>query len=92
MSDPLPERISDAFADLIFGADPSFTAADEADQERLDDLIDENDLPSELQRAAGAASWARDREPSGRVSGCYHSNHCHLPYCYHSSGLSPSLP
>lgn len=70
--DPLPERIADAFADLIFGAEPDFEApktveqalADDPnvparevskpgpDQELLDDLVDENDLPTELQDAA----------------------------------------
>jgi hypothetical protein len=71
--DPLPERIADAFADLIFGAEPEFdapkvteTAPDDQgntrevskpgpDQELLDDLVDENDLPSELQDAASRA-------------------------------------
>lgn len=52
--DPLPERIREAFADLIFGAETDFEAAEdaEADQELLDDMVDENDLPSELQDAA----------------------------------------
>jgi hypothetical protein len=71
--DPLPERIADAFADLIFGAEPEFdapkvteSAPDDQgntrevskpgpDQELLDDLVDENDLPSELQDAASRA-------------------------------------
>jgi hypothetical protein len=71
--DPLPERIADAFADLIFGAEPEFqspqvttTSTDPAgkqtetskpgpDQELLDDLVDDNDLPSELQDAASKA-------------------------------------
>lgn len=64
--DPLPERIKDAFADLIFGAETDIEAAEppnrtgdpratiaNPDQELLDDLIDENDLPTELQTAAG---------------------------------------
>jgi hypothetical protein len=53
--DPLAERIKDAFADLIFGAETDFEAPETAqdDQDLLDDLVDENDLPSELQDAAG---------------------------------------
>lgn len=56
--DPLPERVKDAFADLIFGAETDFEAqpetegAESTDQELLDDLVDENDLPTELQAAA----------------------------------------
>lgn len=68
--DPLPERIADAFADLIFGAEPEFqvpTTEQEQtddqgrtltvtlpgpDQELLDDIVDDNDLPSDLQDAA----------------------------------------
>lgn len=54
--DPLPERIAEAFADLIFGEDPEFTAADDTDQDNVDGLIDDNDLPSELQRAEAICS------------------------------------
>jgi hypothetical protein len=50
--DPLPERIKDAFADLIFGAETVFEAPNEHDQGNLDELVVENDLPSELQDAA----------------------------------------
>jgi hypothetical protein len=64
--DPLAERIADAFADMIFGGDTTFEAPERvetdengreralpgADQELLDDLVDENDLDSELQDAA----------------------------------------
>ncbi len=70
--DPLPERIKDAFADLIFGAELDIEAAEpenaqrnqlapgaprgpepeNPDQELLDDIIDETDLPSEVQAAA----------------------------------------
>lgn len=48
--DPLPSRIAGAYSDLLFGDDPEFKAADEADQEQLDEMIEENDLPSELRR------------------------------------------
>ncbi|HWT24529.1 MAG TPA: hypothetical protein VN213_13570 [Solirubrobacteraceae bacterium] len=55
--DPLPERIKDAFADLIFGAETDFEAPEgdgqQGDQELLDDVVEENDLPGELQAAAG---------------------------------------
>jgi hypothetical protein len=74
--DPLPERVADAFADLIFGADPEIVTADQRsirerreqaaedpnadpsgvedspDQQLLDDAVEENNLPSELQEAA----------------------------------------
>ena len=38
MVDPLAENISAAFASLIFGDEPTVTAAAESDQERLDEL------------------------------------------------------
>lgn len=50
--DPLPERISQAFSDLLFGEDPEWKASDEADEERLTEMIEANDLPSELRSAA----------------------------------------
>jgi hypothetical protein len=49
--DPLPEKITGAHTNLIFGEDTTFTAEDEADQPILDALIEENQVPSELQRA-----------------------------------------
>lgn len=51
-ADPMPAKISTAFADLIFGEDPEFTAAKETDQPRLDNIVQDNGLPSELQVAA----------------------------------------
>lgn len=48
--DPLASRIAEAFGDLIFGEEPDFSAATKADQPRLEDLIRENNLPSELQQ------------------------------------------
>lgn len=51
--DPLADRIAQAKSDLLFGEEPSFKASDEKDQEQLEELIDENQLPSELKRAAG---------------------------------------
>jgi hypothetical protein len=50
--DPLASRIAEAFADLIFGEEPDFQAAKKADQQRLEDLVAENDLASELQQGA----------------------------------------
>jgi hypothetical protein len=58
--DPLPQKMADASSNLIFGEEPDFEAGDPIeddeheppDQPLLDDLIDANDLPSELQRAA----------------------------------------
>lgn len=54
--DPLPGQIATAHADLLFGDEPSVTAAAAADQARLDELVDETNLPSELHRAAEIAS------------------------------------
>ena len=54
--DPLGERISQAFSDLLYGEDPVWTAAAEQDQEMLTDMIEENDLPSEFRSAAADAS------------------------------------
>jgi hypothetical protein len=36
MVDPLPEKISEAFADLVWPEDPVFNAQNEGDQEELD--------------------------------------------------------
>jgi hypothetical protein len=47
--DPLAGRISGVWADMLFGEPPTFTA--ERDQERLENLVRENDLPTALQRA-----------------------------------------
>lgn len=50
--DPMPEKIATTYANLIFGENPDFTAANEGDQDRLTELVDENGLPSELQLAS----------------------------------------
>lgn len=55
-TDNLGERISQAFSDLLFGEDPEWKAADEADEELLTELIDANDLPSEFRSGAADAS------------------------------------
>lgn len=49
--DPLPARVSEAFADLIYGEDPVFKAATEGDQDELDELVEANELTSELRGA-----------------------------------------
>lgn len=61
---PVPRMISRASAHLLFGAPPLITAEAESDQGNLERIIDENDLPSELHRAAVIASsegevWGR---------------------------------
>lgn len=50
--DPLPEVISEAWAAYLWGEDPTITPVNDGDVEGLTDLIDVNDLPSELNRAA----------------------------------------
>lgn len=54
--DPLPEKISAAFAELNFGEEPIVTPADPADKAVLEDMLDDNDLDSELQRWAEVCS------------------------------------
>jgi hypothetical protein len=49
--DPLAERIPETWADLLFGDDPTIEAGEESDQELLDNIVEENDLPSALQEA-----------------------------------------
>jgi hypothetical protein len=51
--DPLAERIPGAFADLIYGEAPEFTAANEADQDHLDEMVEANGLVDELQAGVG---------------------------------------
>lgn len=62
--DPLPERISSAKADLLYGEDPSFGAADDRDQPNLDRIVERSDLPAELHwaeqiRSSEGEVWAR---------------------------------
>jgi hypothetical protein len=54
--DPLAERIPETWADLLFGDDPKIDAAEEADEARLEDIVEENDLPSSLQEAEETCS------------------------------------
>jgi hypothetical protein len=54
--DPLAEKISEAYADLLYSRPPIITAANESDQDVLDDLVRENRLVSELPRSWVTAS------------------------------------
>lgn len=47
--DPLAERIPETWADLLFGDDPEIEPAAEGDAPLLEDIVEENDLPSGLQ-------------------------------------------
>lgn len=49
--DPLGERIPQVWADMLFGEDPHIVPVDAKDADRMAELIDANDLSSELQRA-----------------------------------------
>lgn len=62
---PLPGLIARVPADLLFGEEPRFIAADENDQEALAELIGANGLPAELHRAAIVS--ASEGEVWGRV-------------------------
>lgn len=61
---PVPRMISRGSANLLFGEPPLIAAEAESDQANLERIVDENDLPSELHRAAVIASsegevWGR---------------------------------
>jgi hypothetical protein len=66
--DPLPDRICQAFADLLFGEDPSFTPGQEGDREALEALVEANDLPSEFRR------WSADCSSEGEIWWRVYSN------------------
>lgn len=62
--DPLPERIAEAWAHYLYGDDPTIAPANEADTDNMLAIVEANELPSELERAAGLAVsegevWAR---------------------------------
>lgn len=62
--DPLGERIPGVWCDLLFGQDPVISPVAKQDADRMAELIDANDLPSELQRAEDICStegevWSR---------------------------------
>lgn len=48
--DPLPERISEAYSDLLYGEEPKFFSEDTSDQKNMDELVEETALPAELKR------------------------------------------
>lgn len=61
---PVPRLISRASANLLVGEPPEFSPANEADAENLERLVQENELDTELHRAATIASsegevWGR---------------------------------
>lgn len=48
--DPLPEKISQVFAEMIFRQPPSITPVDPEDKDAMTAMLDENELAQELQR------------------------------------------
>lgn len=62
---PIPRMISRASANMLYGTSPEFTPGADADRDRLDFIVSENDLPSELVRGAMMAS--SEEEVFGRV-------------------------
>lgn len=54
--DPLGERIPGVWSDLLFGVDPVIAPAVKGDATRMAELVDNNDLPSEWQRAEDICS------------------------------------
>lgn len=72
---PVPRMISGASANLLVGEPPEWTAASEADQKRLDYLVSENELDTELHRAAMISS--SEGEVWGRI--CYRPDLLDVP-------------
>lgn len=68
--DPLGERIPQVWSDLLFGKEPVFEAANKGDQERLDDWVEANELPSQLKWAEemcsseGEVWWLHVMQPA----------------------------
>lgn len=58
--DPLAGRISGAFSDLVFGEDPKIEPADEADADRLAEIVTENEVGAGLQEAGDICSSEGD--------------------------------
>lgn len=79
--DPLPQRISDAYAALTFGRTPRVTPASPADEDASQTLVTESNLGAELQRAEAVRCsegevWWRivlDRAASPRPTVVWHS-------------------
>jgi hypothetical protein len=49
--DPVGNRIAEAYADMLFGENPTFTPANERDDDNLKRIIETSDLPTELHHA-----------------------------------------
>lgn len=49
--DPLGERIPQVWSDMLFGEEPSFIPVESGDANRMAEMVNANDLTSELQRA-----------------------------------------
>lgn len=56
MVDPLPERVSGAFASLLFGREPTVKVAEGNPQERMDEILRENRWGSRLRTAEETCS------------------------------------
>lgn len=56
LSQPVPKALSQASSNLLFGEEPIFRAADNADQQRLDTIIRENKLLAQCRAAAVTTS------------------------------------
>lgn len=48
--DSLPERIANAYSDLLYGENAEFTAGELKDQDQMDEMVKANDLQEELPR------------------------------------------
>jgi hypothetical protein len=59
--DPLPERVGEAFSDLLYSEDPEFTAPNDGDQKKLDEAVEANYLPEQLRR------WSDQSVTEGEV-------------------------
>lgn len=62
---PAPRMISRASANMLYGEEPEIAPTNDADRERLDFIVGENDLSSELVR--GAMISSSEGEVFGRV-------------------------
>lgn len=49
--DPMPEKVSTAFADFLWGEDPTIEPNNEADAENLEQIVSNNDLSDDLHYA-----------------------------------------
>lgn len=87
--DPLPELIAEAWGDYLAGEEFDLTAADEADQDRLEALVEANDLAEELRAAIadymvpeGEAWWriVRDEDLADVPLVEWHSRLSFIPY------------